>query len=79
MPPLFQALALADAGVHNVYVGDPALTDRSWERLGSLVRDDLVALTAPLRPVHPGVLDALTGPEEHSRERFGGQPLPGGR
>ncbi|WFR65846.1 MupG family TIM beta-alpha barrel fold protein [Curtobacterium flaccumfaciens] len=30
MPPLFQALALVDAGVDDVYAGDPALTDHSW-------------------------------------------------
>ncbi|MCA5923916.1 MupG family TIM beta-alpha barrel fold protein [Curtobacterium oceanosedimentum] len=48
MPPLFQAVALVDAGVDDVYVGDPALTDRSWSRLRSFVRECLPCSTAPL-------------------------------
>ncbi|WP_420366858.1 MupG family TIM beta-alpha barrel fold protein [Curtobacterium sp. L3-7] len=42
VPPLFQAVALVDAGVDDVYLGDPALTEHSWARLGSFVRDDVV-------------------------------------
>ncbi|SDR08395.1 hypothetical protein SAMN02800687_3654 [Curtobacterium sp. UNCCL20] len=90
MPPLFQALGLVDAGVNDVYVGDPALTDLSWSRLGSFVRDDLVVLDGTAAPgVHPEVIEALAVPDrnrtdaaeamirlEHSRERFAGLPLP---
>ncbi|MCJ1715407.1 MupG family TIM beta-alpha barrel fold protein [Curtobacterium sp. VKM Ac-2922] len=90
MPPLFQALELVDAGVDDVYVGDPALTDHSWERLGSFVRSDVVVLDGVAAPgVHPAVIEALAVPDrnrpdaaeamirlEHSRERFAGLPLP---
>lgn len=90
VPPLFQVLSLADVGVDDVYVGDPALTDLSWERLGSLVRDDLVVLDGiATSGVHPEVLESLTVPDrnrtdaaemmirlEHSRERFAALPLP---
>lgn len=89
-PPLFQTLALVDAGVDDVYVGDPALTDHSWSRLGSFVREDLVVLDGTAAPgVHPAVIEALAVPDrnrpdaaeamirlEHSRERFTGLPLP---
>lgn len=90
MPPLFQALSLVDAGVDDVYVGDPALTDHSWSRLGSFVREDLVVLDGTATPgVHPAIIEALAVPDrsrpdaaeamirlEHSRERFAGLPLP---
>lgn len=90
MPPLFQAVALIDAGVDDVYVGDPALTDHSWTRLGSFIRDDVVVLDGTAAPgVHPLVIEALAIPDrnrpdaaeamirlEHSRERFPGLPLP---
>jgi len=90
MPPLFQAVALVDAGLDDVYVGDPALTDRSWSRLRSLVRDDVVVLDGTAAPgVHPAVIEALAIPDrnrpdaaeamvrlEHSRERFAGLPVP---
>lgn len=90
MPPLFQAFELVDVGVADVYVGDPALTDHSWERLGSFVRDDVVVLDGVAAPgVHPVVIEALAVPDrnrpdaaeamirlEHSRERFAGLPLP---
>ncbi|MBT1623509.1 DUF871 family protein [Curtobacterium flaccumfaciens pv. oortii] len=89
-PPLFQALSLVDAGVDDVYVGDPALTDHSWSRLGSFVREDLVVLDGAAAPgVHPAVIEALAVPDrnrpdaaeamirlEHSRERFARLPLP---
>lgn len=89
-PPLFQALSLVDAGVDDVYVGDQALTDHSWSRLGSFVREDLVVLDGTAAPgVHPAVIEALAVPDrnrpdaaeamirlEHSRERFAGLPLP---
>lgn len=88
--PLFQTLALVDAGVDDVYVGDPALTDHSWWRLGSFVREDLVVLDGTAAPgVHPAVIEALAVPDrnrpdaaeamirlEHSRERFAGLRLP---
>jgi uncharacterized protein len=88
--PLFQALSLVDAGVDNVYVGDPALTDRSWSRLGSFVLEDRVVLDGTAAPgVHPAVIEALAVPDrnrpdaaeamirlEHSRERFAELPLP---
>lgn len=90
MPPLFQALSLVDAGVDDVYVGDPALTDHSWSRLGSFVREDLIVLDGTAAPgVHAAVIEALAVPDrnrpdasgamirlEHSRERFAGLPLP---
>lgn len=90
MPPLFQAVVLVDAGVDDVYVGDPALTDQSWSRLGSLVRDDVVVLDGTAAPgLHPAVIEALAVPDrnrpdaaeamirlEHSRERLAGLPLP---
>ncbi|QKS87194.1 DUF871 domain-containing protein [Curtobacterium flaccumfaciens pv. flaccumfaciens] len=90
IPPLFQAPALIDAGVDDVYVGDPALTYHSWSRLGSLVRDDVVVLDGTAAPgVHPLVIEALAVPDrnrpdaaeamirlEYSRERFAGLPLP---
>ncbi|MFK4483291.1 MupG family TIM beta-alpha barrel fold protein [Curtobacterium sp. AB7] len=90
VPPLFQALELVDVGVDDVYVGDPALTDHTWSRLGSFVRDDLVVLDGIAAPgVHPAVIEALAVPDrnrpdaaeamirlEHSRERFAGLPLP---
>lgn len=90
MPPLFQAVALVDAGVDDVYVGDPVLTDHSWSRLGSFVLDDVVVLDGTAAPgVHPAVIEALAVPDlnrpdaadvmvrlEHSRERFAGLPLP---
>jgi hypothetical protein len=90
MPPLFQAVALVDAGVDDVYVGDPALTDHSWSRLGSFVRDDVVVLDGVAAPgLHPAVIEALAVPDrnrpdaaeamirlEHSRERFARLPLP---
>lgn len=90
MPPLFQALSLVDAGVDDLYVGDPALTDHAWSRLGSFVREDLVALDGTAAPgVHPAVIEALAIPDrnrpdaaeamirlERSRERFAGLPLP---
>jgi uncharacterized protein len=90
MPPLFQALALVDAGADDVYVGDPALTDHSWARLGSFAGDDVVVLDGVAAPgVHPAVIEALAVPDrnrpdtaeamirlEHSRERFAGLPLP---
>jgi len=90
IPPLFQALALVDAGVDDVYVGDPALTDHSWARLGSFARDDVVVLDGVAAPgVHPAVIETLTVPDrnrpdtaaamirlEHSRERFAGLSLP---
>jgi len=89
-PPLFQALSLVDAGVDDVYVGDPALTDHSWSRLGSFFREDLVVLDGTATSgVHPSVIEALAIPDrnrpdaaeamirlEHSRERFAGLPLP---
>ncbi|WP_372440160.1 MupG family TIM beta-alpha barrel fold protein [Curtobacterium flaccumfaciens] len=89
-PPLFQALSLVDAGVDDVYFGDPALTENAWSRLGSFVRDDLVVLDGTAAPgVHPAVIEALTIPDrkrpdaaeamirlEHSRERFARLPLP---
>ncbi|MFJ3383389.1 MULTISPECIES: MupG family TIM beta-alpha barrel fold protein [unclassified Curtobacterium] len=89
-PPLLQAVELVDAGVDDVYVGDPALTEHSWSRLGSFVRDDVVVLDGVAAPgVHPSVIAALAVPErdrpdaaeamirlEHSRERFAGLPLP---
>lgn len=89
-PPLFQALSLVDAGVDDVDVGDPALADHSWSRLGSFVREDLVVLDGTAAPgVHPAVIEALAVPDrnrpdaaeamirlEHSRERFAGLPLP---
>jgi len=73
-----------------VYVGDPALTDHSWSRLGSFVREDLVVLDGTAAPgVHPAIIEALAVPDrnrpdaaeamirlEHSRERFAGLPLP---
>ncbi len=73
-----------------MYVGDPALTDHSWSRLGSFVREDLVVLDGTAAPgVHPAVIEALAVPDrnrpdaaeamirlEHSRERFAGLPLP---
>lgn len=90
MPPLFQALALVDAGVDDVYVGDPALTADSWAGLGTFVRDDVVVLDGVAAPgVHPALIEALAVPDrnrpdaaeamirlEHSRERFAGLPLP---
>ncbi|TCU86057.1 hypothetical protein EDF48_103362 [Curtobacterium sp. PhB191] len=90
MPPLFQALELVDAGVDDVYVGDPALTDHSWSRLGSFVRDNVVVLDGTAATgVHPEVVEALAVPDrnrpdaaeamirlEHSRERFARLPLP---
>lgn len=33
-----------DAGVYDVYVGDPVLIDHSWSLFGSFVRDDVVVL-----------------------------------
>jgi hypothetical protein len=73
-----------------VYVGDPALTDHSWSRLGSFVRDDVVVLDGVAAPgLHPAVIEALAVPDrnrpdaaeamirlEHSRERFARLPLP---
>ncbi len=90
MPPLFQALELVDVGADDVYVGDPALTDHSWSRLGSFVRDDVIVLDGTAASgVHPLVIEALAMPDqnrpdaaeamirlEHSRERFAGLPLP---
>lgn len=90
MPLLFQPLELVDAGVDDVHVGDPALTDHSWSRLGSFVREDLVVLDGTAAPgVHPPVIEALAVPDrnrpdaaeamirlEHSRERFARLPLP---
>ncbi|WP_181435607.1 MupG family TIM beta-alpha barrel fold protein [Curtobacterium sp. MCPF17_051] len=90
VPSLFQAMALVDAGLDDVYIGDPALTDHSWSRLGSFVLDDVVVLGGPAAPgVHPAVLEALAIPDrnrpdaaeamirlEHSQERFAGLPLP---
>lgn len=90
IPPLFQALELVGAGVDDVYVGDPALTNHSWSRLGSLVREDVVVLDGTAAPgVHPAVNEALAVPDrnrpdaaetmtrlEHSRERVAGLPLP---
>ena len=67
-PPLFQVLSLVDAGVGDVYVGDPALTDHSWSRLGSFIREDPVVLDGTAAPgVHTAVIEALamldgTGP-----------------
>ncbi|PCN48063.1 hypothetical protein Csp2054_09325 [Curtobacterium sp. 'Ferrero'] len=89
-PPLHQALALAEVGVDDVYVGDPALSDRSWSRLGTFVRDGVVVLDGTAAPgVHPAVLAGLAVPDrerpdaaeamirlEHSRERFADLPLP---
>lgn len=89
-PPAFQALALVEAGVDDVYVGDPSLTEHSWSRLRSLVRDDVVVLDGVAAPgLHPAVVEALAVPDrnrsdaaeamirlEHSRERFAGLPLP---
>lgn len=65
MPPLFQALALVKAGVEDVHVGDPALTNHSWSQLGSFVREDQVVLdgTADMGQ-QPAVIEAraaLTG------------------
>ncbi|WNY34076.1 MupG family TIM beta-alpha barrel fold protein [Curtobacterium flaccumfaciens] len=66
MPPLFQALSLVDAGVDDVYVGDPALTEHSWSRLGSFVREDLVVLDGTAAPgVHPAVIEALAIPDRN--------------
>ncbi|WP_396290858.1 MupG family TIM beta-alpha barrel fold protein [Curtobacterium sp. KT1] len=90
MSPLFQAVALVDAGVNDVYVADPALTDQSWSRLRSLFRDDVVVIDGTAAPeVRPAVIEALAVPDrnrpdaaeamirlEHSRERFAGLPLP---
>lgn len=90
MPPLFQAVALVDTGVDDVHVGAPALTDHSWARVGSFVRDDVVVLDGTAAAwVHPLVIEALAIPDrsrsdaaeamirlEHSRERFAGLPLP---
>ncbi|RPE75704.1 hypothetical protein EDF28_3649 [Curtobacterium sp. PhB137] len=90
MPPLSQALELVDVGADDVYVGDPALTDHSWSRLGSFVRDDVIVLDGTAASgVHPLVIAALAIPDrnrpdaaeamirlEHSRERFAGLPLP---
>ncbi|MFJ4297619.1 MupG family TIM beta-alpha barrel fold protein [Curtobacterium sp. NPDC089689] len=89
-PPLFQACALLEAGVDDVYVGDPALTEHAWDRLGTLVRDDVVVLDGRAAPgVHRAVIGALAVPDrerpdaaaamirlEHSRERFAALPLP---
>jgi len=62
-PPLFQALSLIDAAVDDVYVRDPAMTDHSWSRLGSFVRECLVVLDGTAAPsVHPAVIDALAAP-----------------
>jgi hypothetical protein len=90
MPPLFQALELVDAGVDDVYVGDPALTDHSWSRLRSFVRGDAVVLDWTAAPrVQSAIIDELAVPDrnrpdateamirlEHSRDRFAGLPLP---
>jgi uncharacterized protein len=89
VPPLFQAVALVDAGVDDVYVGDPALTEHSWARLGSFVRDDVVLDGVAAPGAHPSVVAALAVPDrnrpdadeamirlEHSRERCAGLPLP---
>lgn len=90
MPPLFQALELSGAGVDDVYIGDPALTDHSWLRLGSFVLDNVVVLNGTAAPdVHPAVIETLAVPHrnrpdaaesmirlKHSRERFAGLPLP---
>jgi hypothetical protein len=76
--------------VDDVYVGDPALSDHSWSRLGSFVLDHVVVLDGTAAPdVHPAVIEALAVPDrnrpdaaesmirlEHSRERFAGLPLP---
>lgn len=88
--PLQQTLELAEVGVDDVYVGDPALSARSWSRLGTFVRDELFVLDGTAAPgVHPAVLAALAVPDrerpdaaeamirlEHSRERFTDLPLP---
>lgn len=64
MPPLFQAVALVDAGVDDVYVGDPELTDHSWSPLGSLVREDVVVLDGTAGPgAHPLVIETLAIPD----------------
>ncbi|WP_426725287.1 hypothetical protein [Curtobacterium flaccumfaciens] len=61
--PLFPALALVDVGVDDVCVGDPALTDHSWSRLGLFVREDLVVLDGiAAAGVHPDVIVALAIP-----------------
>jgi len=66
MWPLFQAVALVDAGVDDVYAGDPALTDHSWSRLGSFVRDDVVVLDGRAAPgVHPAVIEVLAIPDRN--------------
>ena len=86
---MFQAVALADAGVDDVYVGYPAPTDHSWARLGSFIRDGAVVLDGlAATGVPPAVIEALTVPDrnrpdaaegmirlEHARESFAKMPL----
>lgn len=76
MPPLFQGLSLFDAGVDDLYVGDPALTDHSWSRLGSFVREDLIVLDGTAAPgVHPAVIEALvSSPSRSGPLRHGCSP-----
>ncbi|KQO65171.1 MupG family TIM beta-alpha barrel fold protein [Curtobacterium sp. Leaf261] len=88
--PLAQAVALVDAGVDDVYVGDPALSSHSWSRLGSFVSSGLIVLDGLAAPgLDPLVLEALALPDrnrvdaaealirfEQSRSRFAGLPLP---
>jgi len=90
LSPLAQAVALVDAGVDDVYVGDPALTERSWSRLGSFAREGVVVLDGVAAPgVDADVSAALAVPDrnrvdpaealirlEGSRARFAGLPLP---
>jgi hypothetical protein len=60
MQPLFEAVALIDTGLDDVYVGDPARTDHSWSPMGSFVRDDVVVLDGTAAPrVHPLAFEVL--------------------
>lgn len=84
LPPPVQAVDLAELGVDDLYVGDPALTSRSWSRLGTFVRDDVVVVDAVLAPgVSAELREALAAPDherpdaaeamirfQHSRQRL---------
>lgn len=66
MPPLFPAMALVDAGVNDVYVGEPALTDPSSSRLGSFVLDDVVVFDGTAAPgLHQAVIEPLVTPDQN--------------
>lgn len=65
-PPLLQALSLVDAGVDDVCVGDPALTNHLWSRLGSFVPEDLVVLDGTAAPgLHQADIEALAGTDRN--------------